>query len=363
MKRDLYIDFAKGFATLSIIFIHTVFWSGQFYIPTEVRVLSLLIDVPLFYALSGLTSGGNIEKTLYRLLKLQITFMMFVTLLFFIDYLFKVFGLNVFGMQWMKEFYSTFGSKYVPRSISEIPQWQNLGNWYLHQYTNADTFPVVMGSFWYLKVYFILTVFGVLVIKFFPKHLNWFIALCFGLTLLFNLFPHYYPTGQVGYVAFYLGVFLLANKLKGKTIPSKAIPALYGILLLVLVILFWNEGKEIFLKMNKAKFPPKLLYIFWSSFSLLTLLVLYNRVKIAKESLVTFIGKNAIFFYFAQGISSSLVYFIAVPLQDAMPWWALMVLIYLINVALAFVIAIGLKKFDAWGWRMLEILRKKTASE
>lgn len=363
MKRDLYIDFAKGFATLSIIFIHTVFWSGQFYIPTEVRLLSLLIDVPLFYALSGLTSGGNIEKTLYRLLKLQITFMMFVTLLFFIDYLFKVFGLNVFGMQWMKEFYSTFGSKYVPRSISEIPQWQNLGNWYLHQYTNADTFPVVMGSFWYLKVYFILTVFGVLVIKFFPKHLNWFIALCFGLTLLFNLFPHYYPTGQVGYVAFYLGVFLLANKLKGKAIPSKAIPALYVILLLVLVILFWNEGKEIFLKMNKAKFPPKLLYIFWSSYSLLTLLVLYNRVKIAKESLVTFIGKNAIFFYFAQGISSSLVYFIVVPLQDAMPWWALMVLIYLINGALAFVIAIGLKKFDAWGWRMLEILRKKTASE
>ena len=48
MKRDLYIDFAKGLATLSIIFIHTAFWSGQFYIPTEVRVLSLLFDVPLF---------------------------------------------------------------------------------------------------------------------------------------------------------------------------------------------------------------------------------------------------------------------------------------------------------------------------
>ena len=96
MKRDLYIDYAKGLATLSIIFIHTAFWSGQFYIKTEFRVLSLLFDVPLFYALSGLTSGGNIEKTFYRLLKLQITYMIFVTVLFFADYFFKVFGLYFF---------------------------------------------------------------------------------------------------------------------------------------------------------------------------------------------------------------------------------------------------------------------------
>lgn len=362
MKRDLYIDFAKGFATLSIIFIHTVFWSGQFYVPTEIRVLSLLIDVPLFYALSGLTSGGNVEKTLYRLLKLQITFMIFVTFLFFLDYFFKVFGLHVFGLEWMKDFYSTFGSKYVPHNISDVPQWQNLGNWYLHQYTNADTFPVVMGSFWYLKVYFILTVFGVLILRFFPKHINWFIVLCFGLTLIFNLLPHYYPTGQVGYVALYLGIFLAAHQLKGKKIPTQWIPFLYGILILILIILFWNSGKEIFMKMNKAKFPPKLLYIFWSGFSLVTLFVLYNRLKITKESIITFIGKNAIFFYFAQGMSSSLVYFLVVPLQDSMPWWVLMILIYLINIVLAFVIAVGLKKIDAFGWNFLELLRKKTAS-
>src|SRR5690606_37085787 len=263
---------------------------------------------------------------------------------------------------WMKNFYSSFGSKYVPRSISDVPQWQNLGNWYLHQYTNADTFPVVMGSFWYLKVYFILTVLGVLILRFFKNHINWFIGICFGLTLLFNIFPHYYPTGQVGYVALYLRIFLVAHQLKGKKVPRGWIPVLYGILLLILIFLFREYGKELFLKMNKAKFPPKLLYVFWSTFSLLTLLVLYNRLKISKESFVTFIGKNAIFFYFAQGISSSLVYFIAVPLQDAMPWWVLIILIYLINVVLAFLIAIVLKKFDAWGWRVLEILRKKTAS-
>lgn len=362
MKRDLYIDFAKGFATLAIIFIHTVFWSGQFYIPTELRVLSLLVDVPLFFALSGLTSGNNIEKTLYRLLKLQITFMIFVTFLFFLDYFFKVFGLNIFGLDWMKNFYSTFGSKYVPINISDVPQWQNLGNWYLHSYTNADTFPVVMGSFWYLKVYYILTVFGVLILKFFPKHINLFIGLCFGLTLIFNIFPQFYPSGQVGYVAFYLGLFLVANQLKGKKIPTKWIPILFGTLGILLIFLYWDLGKDLFLKMNKAKFPPKLLYIFWSSFSLLILFTLYNRLKISKPNFLTYIGQNAIFFYFAQGISSSLVYFLVVGLKDRFQWWILMIIIYLINIFLAVAIAKLLMKIDALGWKILEFLRKKTAS-
>lgn len=362
MNRDLYIDFAKGLATLSIIFIHTAFWSGQFYIPAEVRVFSLVFDVALFYALSGITSGSNIEKTFYRLLKLQITYMIFVTLLFFLDYFFKAFGLAFFSLEWLQKFYSTFGSKYAAINISAQPQWLNLGNWYLHQYTNADTFPVVMGSFWYLKVYFILSLFGVLILKFFPKHINWFIGLCIALTLIFNIFPEYYPSGQVGYVAFYMAVFLIAHQMRGKKIPTKLIPVLYGGVALALIWMFSFYGKDVFYQINKNKFPPTTIYIIWTLFSLTTLFVFYNRLKISKESFVTHIGKNAIFFYFAQGISSSLVYFLVVPLKENMPWWILMVLIYITNIILAFIIAAGLKKFDGLGWKILEFLRKKTAS-
>lgn len=361
MNRDLYIDFAKGLATLSIIFIHTAFWSGQFYIPAEVRVFSLVFDVALFYALSGITSGSNIEKTFYRLLKLQITYMIFVTFLFFLDYFFKVFGLNFFSLEWLQQFYSTFGSKYAATAISMEPQWQILGNWYLHEYTNADTFPVVMGSFWYLKVYFILTVFGVLILRFFPRHINWFIGLCTALTLIFNIFPWIYPTGQVGYVAFYLCVFLIAHQMRGRKIPLKTIPVLYGMVAVALMWMFWNYGSEIFYKINRNKFPPKIPYIIWTFFSLVTLFVFYNRLKISKESFITYIGKNAIFFYFAQGISSSLVYFVVVPLKEKMPWWILMIFIYIINVILAFIISKGLKEIDGKGWKVLEFLRKKTA--
>lgn len=361
MKRDLYIDFSKGLATLSVIFIHITFWSGQMYVPTEMRIISLLFDVVLFYALSGFTSGNNIEKTFYRLLKLQITYMIFVTFLFFADYFFKVFGLTFFSADWLKDFYSVFGGKYVPQHISSNPQWQNLGNWYIHKYSNADTFPVVMGSFWYLKVYFILSVLGVLIFKFFPKHTNWFIGLCIVLTLIFNIFPQYYPSGQTGYVAFYLAVFLIAHQFKGKKIPTKAIPLLYLCVAASLIIMFWYYGYDIFYKINKNKFPPKLPYIVWTLFSIVTLFVLYNRLKINKKNFITYIGNNAIFFYFAQGISSTLIYFFVNPFHEKMHWSILLVLAFVLNIIIATIIAKGLKKMDAIGWKILQFLREKTA--
>ncbi len=363
MNRDLYIDFAKGFATLSVIFIHTVFWSGQYYVPTELRVLSLLIDVPLFFALSGLTSSGKVEKTLFRLLKLQITFMLFVTLLFFMDYLFKVLGLWTVGLETLQSFYATFGTKYTPGSISYYPQWQNLGNWYLHRYTNADTFPVVMGSFWYLKVYFILTLLGVLALRYFPKHINWIIGLCIGLTLIYYWFPHYYPKGQVGYVTIYLAMFLCAHQLKGKRLSSSFVMLLYAGVVGALIWLFSSYGPEIFYRINKEKFPPKMPYIVWTLFSIVTLFALYNRLKINKKSIITYIGENAIFFYFAQGLSSSLIYFVVVPFKDHFVWGVFLILIFVLNAALAFGIAMLLKEFDSLGWKFLRVLKDKTTSK
>ncbi len=361
MKRDLYIDFAKGLATLSIIFIHTAFWSGQFYIPSEFRVLSLLIDVPIFFALSGITSSGNIEKTLYRLLKLQITYMIFVTGLFFADWIFKVSVITFWDIDTLKSFYSTFGGKYIPQNPSAAIDWAQLGNWYLHSYTNCDTFPVVMGSFWYLKVYYIVTILGVLILRFFKQHISWFITLCIALTLIFNIDPNNYPSGQVGYVVYYLGVFLIGFQLKGKTIKKAYIPVLYVLAAISIITIGYIYGPDIYYKINKQKFPPQMPYIVWSLLSLITVFVLYNRLKITKDTFINNIGRNAIFFYFAQGISSSLVYFIVVPLKGNIHWAVLMVLIYVINVILAILIAEVLKKADALGWKILEKLRKLTA--
>jgi hypothetical protein len=136
------------------------------------------------------------------------------------------------------------------------------------------------------------------------------------------------------------------------------------LLLLWFVILFllvYLLGYETIMRMNKAKFPPKLLYIFWASLSLTLLFTFYNRLKIEKPNFITQIGNNAIFYYFAQGISSSLIYFPVVALQDKMPWYILMVFIFILNIILAVIIAKFLQKLDSWGWKILYKLRDGSA--
>ena len=48
-NRNYYIDNIRGLATISVVFIHTVFWSGSSYVPEYMRNLSLLIDVPIVF--------------------------------------------------------------------------------------------------------------------------------------------------------------------------------------------------------------------------------------------------------------------------------------------------------------------------
>ena len=55
VKRDNSIDFFRGVAAIWIIFIHTCFWSGEVYVPVWLKSLSLIIDVPLFIFISGMT--------------------------------------------------------------------------------------------------------------------------------------------------------------------------------------------------------------------------------------------------------------------------------------------------------------------
>lgn len=347
MKRDLYIDCAKGLATLSIVFIHTVFWSGQFYVSNEIRIFSLLFDVPIFFTLSGLTSSGNLDKTFRRLLKLQIIYMIFVTGLFFFD------------RETYQNFFLTFGSKYTENSLSQPFDFKVLGNWWLHQYGTCDVFPVVMGSFWYLKTYYIVTFFGVITLRFFSKYIWWIVGFCVVFIFVFNFNPDFYPTGQVGYTVFYLMVFLVAYQLKNKKLTNSQVLLLIGFVVLSLVGMFWNYGTNIFYKLNKQKFPPKIPYIVWSFVSLAMVFIFYNRLKIQKENLLSYIGQNAIFFYFAQGISSSLVYFFIPVFRENLHWFVLMILIYGLNVLLAVIIAKFLKKVDEQGWKILNLLAGK----
>ena len=68
-KRDTYLDFMKGVAAINIIMIHTVFWSGESYVPEIVKSMALVLDVPFFFFCSGVgfTYVRSFKKTMLSL--------------------------------------------------------------------------------------------------------------------------------------------------------------------------------------------------------------------------------------------------------------------------------------------------------
>lgn len=55
-EREHYIDLVRGIRAVSIILIHTCFFSGTAYVPMPMRSISLLLDVPAFFFIAGMTT-------------------------------------------------------------------------------------------------------------------------------------------------------------------------------------------------------------------------------------------------------------------------------------------------------------------
>ena len=72
-ERNNYIDFLRGIASIGIIAIHTAFWSGQSYTPEWFWNLTLLLDVPFFFYLSGWASSYK-KSDIKKLVKVYLTY-------------------------------------------------------------------------------------------------------------------------------------------------------------------------------------------------------------------------------------------------------------------------------------------------
>lgn len=56
-EGDSYLYCMKALCICGIVFIHTAFWSETDYVPNWVRNLSLLLDVPAFFFITGSILG------------------------------------------------------------------------------------------------------------------------------------------------------------------------------------------------------------------------------------------------------------------------------------------------------------------
>lgn len=132
-KRDTYLDFMKGVAAINIIMIHTVFWSGESYVPEIVKSMALVLDVPFFFFCSGVgfTYVRSFKKTMLSLLNLYKKYLFFLFFYFICLILFGIILKNYDGIT-----------------------LENFVNNMFFLRTENTALRVVMGSVWFMPVYF-----------------------------------------------------------------------------------------------------------------------------------------------------------------------------------------------------------------
>ena len=311
-NRDYYLDFLRGIAAINIIIIHTCFWSGESYVPTFIKSLSLLIDVPFFFFLAGWSRSFNPSffRTIRSLINLWVKYVFFITIYFAFLLVIgeKVGGLNNY--------------------LSYI------------SFVNAEPtkFFVIMGSIWFMPVYYSVVPFCMLIISFIHKneiklqerYLKYFLLICVVLFLWSQSGRTYYLFTReiLFYSVFFLAGFILKD-IKIETVRQLALYLGFDLGIAYIIALGCNVE---FTNLQSLKFPPHIVYMMLSFLSIIIALFCKGRINISEKNQIVWVGRNAIWFYFCQGISSTLIYNLVEVLQYE--WYLKLTICIVVNILL-----------------------------
>lgn len=306
-KRDYNIDFFRGIATIWIIFIHTCFWSGASYVPVWLQSFSLIIDVPLFMFISGMSF--NFHNSIFKIIKSFIDIWK-KYLIFMIVYFIIIFIID-------KDCFTL--SNIVHGFFFNLPAENKL--------------KVVEGSFWFIYMFITSSLISAIIIKiynyFFKDSTNFIYVLLFSF-IIYGM-KLYYPSfifvdiQTLFYVFIYLlGYYLYNYKINGKTY------VIFEILLLLVLYIFTRSNDYGFMNMQEAKFGYHINYLFYSFISISTVIYLKDKLLIKENNLFCFVGRNALLFYFCQGIGASIIYYLFRYLVD-FPLFIKLLLMFMMN--------------------------------
>ena len=313
-KRDFYLDTVKGLLVIGIVFIHTVFCSGISYIPQYMRNIALCFDVPLFFFVTGcvmsIHPNFNPFKQMYKL-----------ALIF-------LFGVLISQICFLHVNFSQL-MQTICFNNADIPKLK-----------------VVAGSYWFVPVYIISLLYAKIIIDYLKK---WVLNLAIIAIPIFYIFLWFADKSaqismfgtNIQIILFYLWLILIGYenfKIKNKKIW---LYVLFLVLLSILLFLYYIPD----LYFQEYKFPVKLPYFILSLFSISTAMFFYRTMK---ENIFAKIGKNALYYYFSQGIGASVIfYFAKLPIQI----WQIKFLLclginLLITILLGYAISLIYPKFE-----------------
>ena len=312
-EREHYIDLVRGICAVSIILIHTCFFSGTAYVPMPMRSISLLLDVPAFFFIAGMTRAYIQKDTiLTQLFKLSMIFVLSGLLCNLID-----------GEV-------TWASIFKPMFLMGV----NVS----HLFRGVD------GSYWFVPVYACTIILGGVIVKNARSHIPWIIllilltyALAFGGKLSFA--GYRFLSVNLDRLLFPVAIYLFGYWCQQHIIPAKSFRRRSFALLLVVgacivyYLCFLHTGDRVY-NLQRNKFPAfKLPYIASSCLSMAG--IIFFASNALRNRFFEHIGRNAIFYYAGQGVSSSCLFLISPHIR--LDWGIKLSIMFAINLALAII--------------------------
>lgn len=311
MQRDSSIDFFKALTVINILFIHTVWWSGSEYVPKWLAQLSLLIDVPFFFFLSGCSATFSFQKTkpfsgIIRLILLFTIFYFLYGLLLHTNYTFDY-------------FFSSLTANYL--GVSEL---------------------AVFGpSLWFIPVFIVVYLVSYFLVKHVGEKNNLLVVLLLLLIASFfsselNIFERTKILSVDSLTVISYLVFFLTGYLFYKHKSDQKIRYFIGFIATAMCFnatwFLLNEG----LQLQENKFPIKFPYTAISFFSIAMFVAVSQQFKFNYK--LNYFGKNALVFYLVQGVTSSWLFIISPYITCN--WVLKVLLMFGINLLMASVISV-----------------------
>lgn len=302
--RNCYIDNIRGFATISVVYIHTVFWSGGSYVPDILRHLALFIDVPIFFLLTGLLFADTKKLNPIKQIIKLITY--FTVSLLILQIVFNEYNLN---------------NIYLSLTMNNVV---------------FDLFPVLSGSYWFVPVYAVSTILAYGLISEFKKFSIFFIIFSlfyyvFSYFSGYTLINYNFLGVSLNFLLFYTSCILFGyHSYKFHGNKNWIFLTIFSFLSLILLYIYNN----ISINLQNSKFPVGLPYIIASTISM-SLILLFKKPNF-NIPIITFIGKNSIFFYISQGFSSSLIFYL-LPIIN-INWPMKLIILFSVNLFIAIII-------------------------
>ena len=252
-KHIVELDIIRGLCVISIVMIHSTFWSGGAYVPNFVQSLSLLIDVPAFFFIAGasVAASGTINplKTIYKML-------------FYFGICVFVYDLIAIATTFKGGFHNTLAALT------------------LHNFSTPQ-FPVFGGSYWFVPVFCVVAILCSLILLYF-KRIYHCIAFAFFLVYVFAWVMNFKIKGEflgveLQYILFYAGLYLLGFCFIAQNLCAIKLGSVLGGLGFAgfVILAFLSKNADI-LTLQSYKFAPQLPYVLASLFGLGILLYFYQ---------------------------------------------------------------------------------------